>query len=177
MKFLSRSKFSLSCICISIKVFSNNELTVSLLNFYLWDRGFDSSLHTYVSQSTLHRKSWVFSGYSSFLPQGMLTGWVGNIRELTLSTVAVLRDQTWVVKWLPVAPLESLRLCPKIFHTSRNFSGENFEENHTINCIAIHNWSSSLKTHSLENNYHKKHQQKTYTICGPIYIISSVNFK
>jgi hypothetical protein len=33
---------------------------------------------TYVkSQSTLYRKSWGFSGYSGFLPQGMLTGWVG----------------------------------------------------------------------------------------------------
>ena len=28
------------------------------------------------SQSTLYRKSWVFSGCSSFLPQGKLTGWV-----------------------------------------------------------------------------------------------------
>ena len=28
------------------------------------------------SQSTLYRKSWVFSGCSGFLPQGMLTGWV-----------------------------------------------------------------------------------------------------
>jgi hypothetical protein len=28
------------------------------------------------SQSTLCRKSWVFSGCSSFLPQGKLTGWV-----------------------------------------------------------------------------------------------------
>jgi hypothetical protein len=30
-----------------------------------------------MSQSTLCRKSWVSSGYSSFLPQGMLTAWVG----------------------------------------------------------------------------------------------------
>jgi hypothetical protein len=28
------------------------------------------------SQSTLNRKSWVFSGCSGFLPQGKLTGWV-----------------------------------------------------------------------------------------------------
>ena len=28
------------------------------------------------SQSTLCRKSWVFSGRSGFLPQGKLTGWV-----------------------------------------------------------------------------------------------------
>jgi hypothetical protein len=28
------------------------------------------------SQSTLCRKSWVFSGCSGFLPQGKLTGWV-----------------------------------------------------------------------------------------------------
>jgi hypothetical protein len=28
------------------------------------------------SQSTLCRKSWVFSWYSGFLPQGKLTGWV-----------------------------------------------------------------------------------------------------
>ena len=28
------------------------------------------------SRSTLCRKSWVFSGCSSFLPQGKLTGWV-----------------------------------------------------------------------------------------------------
>jgi hypothetical protein len=28
------------------------------------------------SQSMLYRKSWVFSGYSGVLPQGMLTGWV-----------------------------------------------------------------------------------------------------
>jgi hypothetical protein len=28
------------------------------------------------SESTLCRKSWVFSGYSGFLPQGKLTGWV-----------------------------------------------------------------------------------------------------
>jgi hypothetical protein len=28
------------------------------------------------SQSTLFRKSWVFSGCSGFLPQGKLTGWV-----------------------------------------------------------------------------------------------------
>ncbi len=28
------------------------------------------------SQSTLCRKSWVFSGHSGFLPQGKLTGWV-----------------------------------------------------------------------------------------------------
>ena len=27
-------------------------------------------------QSTLCRKSWVFSGCSGFLPQGKLTGWV-----------------------------------------------------------------------------------------------------
>jgi hypothetical protein len=28
------------------------------------------------SQSTLYRKSWVFSGRSGFLPQAKLTGWV-----------------------------------------------------------------------------------------------------
>jgi hypothetical protein len=28
------------------------------------------------NQSTLCRKSWVFSGNSGFLPQGKLTGWV-----------------------------------------------------------------------------------------------------
>ena len=28
------------------------------------------------AQATLCRKSWVFSGCSSFLPQGKLTGWV-----------------------------------------------------------------------------------------------------
>jgi hypothetical protein len=31
------------------------------------------------SESTLYRKSWVFTGYSGFLPQGMLTEWVGII--------------------------------------------------------------------------------------------------
>jgi hypothetical protein len=62
------------------------------------------------SQPTLYRKSWVFSGYSGFLPQGMLTGWVGIIPLTDPSTVAVLRDQTWVIRWLPLAPLESLRL-------------------------------------------------------------------
>jgi hypothetical protein len=37
------------------------------------------------SQSTLCRKSWVFSGYSGFLPQGKLTGWVriNTVRKVT----------------------------------------------------------------------------------------------
>jgi hypothetical protein len=80
--------------------------------FHLWVR---FSMRTPVnlcekSQSTLHQKSWVFSEYSGFLPQGMLTGWVGIIPQIDPSTVAVLRDQTWVIRWLPEAPLESLRL-------------------------------------------------------------------
>ena len=29
------------------------------------------------SQSTLYQKSWIFSGYSGFLPEGMLTGCLG----------------------------------------------------------------------------------------------------
>ena len=62
-----------------------------------------------ISESTLHRKSWVFSGYPSFLPQGMLTGWVVIARYWDYlltdpSTVAVLRDQTPVTRWLPEAP-------------------------------------------------------------------------
>jgi hypothetical protein len=32
-------------------------------------------------KSTLCRKSWVFSGYSGFLPQGKLTGWVRHIGQ------------------------------------------------------------------------------------------------
>ena len=36
------------------------------------------------SQSMLYRKSWVFSWYSGFLPQGMLTGWVGINRNILL---------------------------------------------------------------------------------------------
>jgi hypothetical protein len=35
------------------------------------------------SQSTLCRKSWVFSGCSGFLPQGKLTGWVTGSTQLT----------------------------------------------------------------------------------------------
>jgi hypothetical protein len=31
------------------------------------------------NQSTLYRKSWVFSGNSGFLPQGILTGWVKEL--------------------------------------------------------------------------------------------------
>jgi hypothetical protein len=46
------------------------------------------------SQSTLCRKSWVFSGCSGFLPQGKLTGWVRIIPLTDPSTVAVRRDQT-----------------------------------------------------------------------------------
>jgi hypothetical protein len=47
----------------------------------LWD-GFRSRCRVMIlmrkePKSTLCRKSWVFSGYSGFLPQGMLTGWVG----------------------------------------------------------------------------------------------------
>jgi hypothetical protein len=34
------------------------------------------------SQSTLCRKSWVFSGCSGFLPQGKLTGWVYRINTV-----------------------------------------------------------------------------------------------
>jgi hypothetical protein len=49
------------------------------------------SLRTHVwtrvkSQSTLCRKSWVFFGCSSFLPQGKLTGWVRtNTVEIVIS--------------------------------------------------------------------------------------------
>jgi hypothetical protein len=50
------------------------------------------------SQSTLYRNSCVLSG---FLPQWVLTGWVGIILLTDSSTVAVLRDQTWIVRWLP----------------------------------------------------------------------------
>jgi hypothetical protein len=32
-------------------------------------------------KSTLCRKSWVFPGYSGFLPQGKLTGWVRQIKR------------------------------------------------------------------------------------------------
>jgi hypothetical protein len=42
----------------------------------------------------VYRKSWIFSGYSGFFPQGMLTGWVGISPLTDPSTVAVLRDQT-----------------------------------------------------------------------------------
>jgi hypothetical protein len=54
------------------------------------------------SQSTLYRKSWVFSRYSGFLPLGMLTGWLGSPPPPPTdpSTVAVLRDQARVVRWL-----------------------------------------------------------------------------
>ena len=45
-----------------------------------------------------------------FPPQGMLTGWVGVSPLTDPSTVAVLRDQTRVIRWLPEAPLESFRL-------------------------------------------------------------------
>ncbi len=39
------------------------------------------------SQSTLCRKSWVFSGLSGFLPQGMLTGWIriNTAKEVNLN--------------------------------------------------------------------------------------------
>jgi hypothetical protein len=62
-------------------------------------------------------KSWVFSGYSGFLPQGMLTAWVGISLQTDPSTVVVLRGQTRVIRWLPEVLLESLRLnqvelCP-----------------------------------------------------------------
>jgi hypothetical protein len=60
---------------------------VSALAFHLWSRRFkpqwelsqcDSNpvLMWKESKSTLCRKSWVFPGYSGFLPQGKLTGWV-----------------------------------------------------------------------------------------------------
>ena len=37
--------------------------------------GLEPSPHVKRVKSTLCRKSWVFSGYSGFLPQGKLTGW------------------------------------------------------------------------------------------------------
>jgi hypothetical protein len=80
----------------------------------------ENRLYTCVkkSQLTLYRKSWVFSGYSGVLPQGMLTGCVGISPLTDPSTVAVLRDQTWVIRWLPEAPLESLRLDQVELHPS-----------------------------------------------------------
>ena len=48
--------------------------------------------------------------YSGFLLQGMLTGWVGITPLPDPSAVAVLRDQAWVIRWVPGALLESLRL-------------------------------------------------------------------
>jgi hypothetical protein len=64
------------------------------------------------SHSTLCRTSWVFR-HSGFLQQGMLTGLVGINPQAGISPkltlpaiVAVLHDQTWVIRWLPEAPLE-----------------------------------------------------------------------
>ena len=45
-----------------------------------WGHGFDPCIEPLIARgkslSTLYRKSWVFSGFSGFLPQGKLTGWV-----------------------------------------------------------------------------------------------------
>ena len=38
----------------------------------------EPSSHVKEHKSTLCQKSWVLSGHSSFLPQGKLTGWLGN---------------------------------------------------------------------------------------------------
>jgi hypothetical protein len=55
------------------------------------------------SPSTLCRKSWVFSVYSDFLPQGKLTGWADPFHRSC--------DPWWVIKWLLAeALLGSLRL-------------------------------------------------------------------
>jgi hypothetical protein len=48
-------------------------------NFSMW---LEPSPHVErVKKSTLCRKSWVFSGYSGFLPQGKLTGWVRHMGQ------------------------------------------------------------------------------------------------
>jgi hypothetical protein len=70
--------------------------------FHLCDRAFDSDcapndilILKIKSVIAIPRKSLVLSGYFGFLPQRMLTGWVGLGLALTASsTVTVLIDQT-----------------------------------------------------------------------------------
>jgi hypothetical protein len=87
-------------------------IRASVFHLRLWVRSSHRTNDTYVKRVSQrsHPKSCVFSGYSSFFPQRMLTGWVGISPLTDPSTVAVLRDQTWVIRWLPGEPLESLRL-------------------------------------------------------------------
>ena len=61
-------------------IYSNGGNRWNILGFNFTKRDALSSLYKISmekSRSTLCRKSWVFSGSSGFLPQGMLTGWVG----------------------------------------------------------------------------------------------------
>jgi hypothetical protein len=74
---------------VAVEVFGGK--VVSALAFHLWGHRFKPQwelLNVTRTQSscekskssTLCRKSWVFSGYSGFLPQGKLTGWVRHIQ-------------------------------------------------------------------------------------------------
>jgi hypothetical protein len=90
-------------ICLNMNIKS---ILYIIFSFHLRDCGFDSryGLMTLMwKESTLYRKSWFFSGYSGFLPHAgtelMLKGWVGIIPLTDPSTVAVVRDQTWVIRW------------------------------------------------------------------------------
>jgi hypothetical protein len=71
----------------------------------------DSTHSREKSQPTLYRKSWVFSGCSGFLPQEMLTGWVGIIPPNWPfhRSCAPWSDMSHNVA-VPEALLESLRL-------------------------------------------------------------------
>jgi hypothetical protein len=83
-------------------------------SFHLWDRGFDSR---YGRMTLLWKESFNalpkvvrFLRVLRFSPTGNVdrVGW--DEPHTDPSTVAVLRDQTWVIRWLPEAPLENLRL-------------------------------------------------------------------
>ena len=103
MKFLSRSKFSLLrkwSIVHRCLVWIVRSLFTSAFHLWLWDCAFDPHIGLMTvmhvkSLSTLYQKSagGVFSGYSSFLPQGMLTGWVG-ISPLTDPSIVIGSDMS-----------------------------------------------------------------------------------
>ena len=71
--------FLVICSCgASLAYCSRKSKRFSHLKSWIW-----LSLRTHVKRVNqrfgLCRKSWVFSGYSGFLPQGKLTGWVEHI--------------------------------------------------------------------------------------------------